>query len=240
MNLSQKFIIGLAGAACLALAAWNILARRTHQGLTNEFADLRRQNQDVARLQNENEHLDDSIAKLVELRKSQIDALLTRPAAAAPIESQAQAATKFVSVADLRNAGTNTVRDTFETYFWALDHLDEVTLARVLNINKGSLAKIKDLYDSLPQADQARYGTAQQMFAMIYASQHPIYFSAMSLSTDEPAADTQYLPLTTQYEYSNGHITEHHNLQLIRMADGGWSVDVHPQLVDQSLKQLDH
>lgn len=238
MNIGRKFIIGLTGVAYIALTAWNVQAWRTHRHLTSEFADLYQQNQDVARLQNDNEHLEDSISRLVELRKAQIDALLTRQAAAAPIPSEARTTTKFVSVGDLKNAGNRTVKDTFETYLWALDNLDEMTLARVLNIDKSSVAKVQALYDSLSPADQAQYGTAQQMFAMIYASQHPVYFSAASLSTDEPSTDTSYLRLTTQYEYSNGHITEHNDLQLTRMADGGWGVFVPHGLVDQVLNQL--
>ncbi|HTQ32480.1 MAG TPA: hypothetical protein VMI53_14820 [Opitutaceae bacterium] len=242
MRIRWKIIVMMMTGA--AFATLVIIEARTHRRLTNELSTLRQQNQEMAQLRNDNERLNASVVQLQELRKSQIDAVLARQAAAlppasAPADRDAQLAAEFVSVANLKNAGTKTPKEAAETYLWALDRLETATLAKVLRLNDVSLSRIRALYASLPQGDQAECRTAEEMFAMIYASEHPIYFSAVQISADQPPSKTGMQTLTTQYEYSNGHITEHHDVRLMRTPDGDWGVQVPPLFVEQAIKQLD-
>jgi hypothetical protein len=228
MNPIEKVVMSAGVGA--ALAALIVSSSLTHRALAGELGTLRLRNRELSNLRTGNEELRRSVARLTDVRKAQIDS-------AARAAEEAAANPDFIPVTNLRNVGSRTVKGALETYLWSLTNQDVAALARMLVLSKPSKAKVAAIYDALPQSAQAQYENSDEMFAMLYLEQHPTYFSAARVTSDEPAPDERSTVPTTQYEYPNGSITTHHDLPMKLTADG-WGVQVSGAQVSRFLRQL--
>ena len=224
-NIRGTFLV-VATACGAALGLWIFDALATRHRLIHELELLRERNLEIVRLRSGNALLSQSVSRLEAQRKALAAAEASREESARALE------------AGLKNAGGRTVREAFESYLWALYNQDPAALAQRLVLTKKSQTRLDALFDELPEAEQAKYGDAEEMFALLYLSQHPVYFSAVAVTSAEPAPDEDFAKPTVQYEYPNGRVTTHTDVPMRRTADG-WDVMISDGQVSQALRALE-
>ena len=129
----------------------------------------------------------------------------------------------FKSLGDLKNVGSATTADTFETYLWALDRGETDTLVKTLILSDSAQAEIDASFAKLPPAERAKYGSAEVMFALLYAYGDPASLVAMQTVDESPVAPDQVI-LKTNWQFPAGQIREH-SIPLFHASDG-WKIIV--------------
>lgn len=74
----------------------------------------------------------------------------------------------FVGPKSWNNLGTATASAAFETHCWAIDRAEPDTLLTTVDLTATSRAKLKTIFDRLPPADQAKYGSPERMLALVW------------------------------------------------------------------------
>ncbi len=219
--------------AALALAAWATGEALERPRLELARTRLEEQAREAGWLRLQIAALDHSTAQLRDRIAAQRDSARQREEA----EAREEADGAFIAVDRLHNAGARTTRAAFESFVWAVANADAKSLAGLLAISRPWQKRLEALHRSLPEQDQARYGSAAEMFATVYLSQNPVYATAARLISDEPAPDENTTVVTTQFAYSNGHVTTHSDLMMRRTPNGNWRVALSGAEVSHALKE---
>jgi hypothetical protein len=209
----------------LILLAWVAWECRERRRLDQAIGLEKRHAGEAIRLRSGNAALAAEIARLARMREAQ------RKVNAAEASAQAAAGKTpgrdgFIAVQDLANLGTANVHDLFETYLWAVDHLDTAALAKLLYLPQQLREKLDAFYAGLPPEEQARYGSAEGVYALIYAAAvPPTYYSGIQVASPEPppGPSGNFSPIQVNYEYSDGRIRTHSDWYSVRTA-AGWKL----------------
>ncbi len=222
--MSRGRWVPLAGVL-LVLLAWVVWERRERSRLDQAIGLEERHAGEAARLRSGNAKLAAEIARLARMREAQRK-VSAAEASARAAEGKIPGLDGFIAVQDLANVGTANVHDLFETYLWAVDHLDTAALARVLFLPPELRKKLAAFYAALPPEEQARYGSADGIYALIYAASiQPTYYSGIQVASPEPPPGPagNFSPIQANYEYSDGRIRTHSDWYSVRTA-AGWKL----------------
>jgi hypothetical protein len=182
-----------------------------HQGtlaLRSEVQLARAQNDELARLTRENEQARgrqvsgadlDSLRTdhlLVERLRGELEALKKSSAASAAKPGGLVPTQKSIPAAEWRNAGRDTARDAFETALWAASNGDPATLAGTLELSTGAKTKAQALFDGLSDDVKARYGSPEQLVALLAA--RAINVSAMTILREQGDDEVKSLEVVLQ------------------------------------------
>jgi hypothetical protein len=182
---------------------------------------------EVARLRSDNAKIAHETARLAKLNQAR-QSLREAEMSAHAVDARDPSIDGFISVRDVKNVGNATVRDLFETYLWACNHLDTGTLAKILRLDPVSQRpKLKAFFASLPPDEQAKYGTPEAVFALIYAAQNtPTYYSEFRIVSPEPAASPSSASISTiqvELRYSDGRVRTHSGWYAVP-SNNGWKI----------------
>jgi len=209
----------------LILLAWVAWERRERSRLDQAIGLEERHAGEAARLRSSNAALAAEIARLDRIREVQRN-LRAAEASAHAAEGKTPGLDGFIAVQDLANVGTANVRDLFETYLWAVDHLDTSAMAKLLYLPQQLRPKLDAFYAALPPEEQARYGSADGIYALIYAASiQPTYYSGIQVASPEPPPGPagNFSPIQVNYEYSDGRVRTHSDWYAARTA-AGWKL----------------
>jgi hypothetical protein len=223
--MSRSLRLGLI-ALLLALTVWPIAERREGNRLDQALVQERKRAVETAWLGSENPALAKAIAQLTKIRQTRRK-LQEAEASAQTLDRRDPSPDGYLGVEDLKDRGNATVHDAFETYLWALDHLDTEALAQILYLPKELRLKLDTFLAALPPEEQARYGSAASVFALIYAAQdRPTYYSGLEVVSPEPTpgtAEANLAKIQVNYEYSDGRVRTHTGGYALP-SNAGWKI----------------
>jgi hypothetical protein len=217
MNIfaNRALWLGFVVASAVAFLVW---AHFTDLRLAKEVSELEHERRDLVRVQRDNADLAAAVARLAPSPR------------AAPAARQARAvrgpvplAPGFKGRADLENVGTAAVEDAFQTFLWAIDHGEAGALEKVIVLSDAARAEINEAFARLPVAEQEKYGSAAQMFALLYVYSNPLVLSGLEIGNPSATGPDQ-TTLETKWQFPAGQIRDH-PIPLYRTAEG-WKVIV--------------
>jgi hypothetical protein len=230
-SLTTVTIIGtiLVGAFGLPLLEFHL-----NRVLTEEFEELRLEANEAAAYRKQNGSLTAAIERLqatmaVRIENSAIGKL-AYSATPAPVVLDPG----FLPESEWKNTGILTARDAVQSYIWAIDHGDAAALAGILSFSDSSRTRIDAVFASLTESDKAKFGSAEQMFALIYSYSNPIYFAGIQITGETPV-ELNTENVTTKWQYPTGQIREH-TFPLTTSSDG-WRRVVSDDEVNASLQK---
>jgi hypothetical protein len=227
-----KWFFVTAGIAILAI----IIAREraaTAQ-LRAEAERARATQAELAKLREEQTQLTTqqvSARELARLRSAHDEAMQLR-SDTARLRSETAPSSSGVDAGPLgnwRNAGRDTPEATFRTGVWAIMQGDTDALAQLIAFNEAGRAKLMAMFDRLPEATRAEYGTAENVFATLLAVRLPQdLVSATPITTTMKGPDETTLRMHLERAEAAAKDT---NFHFSRSSDG-WRIVVPLQVVE--------
>jgi hypothetical protein len=226
--------IAIIGAVLVIASGLPLIEFHLNRGLTEEFEKLRLDVNEAAAYRKQNGSLTAAIERLQAAMAARLEnsaiGKLANSAAPVPVVLNPG----FLPASEWKNTGILTARDAVQSYIWAIDHGDTAALAGVLSFSDSSRAQIDAVFDSLTESDKAKFGSAEQMFALIYSYSNPIYFAAIQITGETPG-ESNTDNVTTKWQYPTGQIREH--TFPLTLSSNGWRRVVSDDEVNASLKK---
>jgi len=162
----------LALAAVLLAGGFWLRERVAAAALQDRFTALARQQQELARLQAGRDQLNRELqAALAQARDERVTPTV-RPAES-PESSPVWNAGEWTPAGAWSNEGRATPRAAIATLLWAAAGGDLAALRGMLDFNAAASAKARALFDRLPPAERASYGTPEDFFTAATLYQVP-------------------------------------------------------------------
>lgn len=249
----NKAMVGMACALAVAGVVGFVVQQQANTRLHDEIAGLRQQIQMSTALRSENQRLsrivNDSNAELEALRAEHSELVHARDEIAAfrahekapppaPAKTTDSAATVplapgMVGKDAWTNAGRAMPRSTYQTALWAADRGEVNTLAETLTFNAAEKAKVDALFAMLPEDMRTKYGSPEQMIALLFAGgQIPTGLDIVSETPQGPNAMIAHVRI----QLDGGRVKEA-DLPFVE-TPVGWKLVVPADRVEATLRRL--